>query len=119
MWKRIEAYRGQILSLWEKVARLTEAAESFRRRSQDLSDPVVRVGHATALDVDQLLAEPHGDGAGRAAADEKIAARGTHPADRRDDGRRAAGEGLLQPSTGGISAPAFDPLGWFSRSRSG
>src|SRR6185436_15579294 len=62
----------------------------LRRRSQDLSDPVVRVGRAAVLDVDQLLAQPHGDGAGRAAANEKIAARGTHLADRRDDGRRAA-----------------------------
>src|ERR1700722_2978567 len=35
----------------------------------DLSDPVVRIGRAAVLDVDQLLAEPHGHGAGRTAAD--------------------------------------------------
>src|ERR1019366_7100701 len=28
------------------------------------TNPVVRVGHATVLDVDQLVAESHGDGAG-------------------------------------------------------
>src|SRR5216683_5056667 len=75
---------------------------------QDLSDPVVRVGHATVLDVDQLLAQPHGDGAGCAAADEKIAARRTHLADRRDHGRRAAGERLLQLAAAGIGAPLVD-----------
>src|SRR6202171_6438483 len=89
------------------------------RRSQDLFDPVVRVGRAAVLDVDQLLAQPHRDGAGRAAADEKIAARGTHLADRRDDGRRAAGEGLFQLSAGGISAPLVDRVGLLAHARAG
>src|SRR5258708_39594616 len=52
----------------------------------DRTNPVVRIGRATILDVDQFLAEPHGDGAGSTPADEKIAARGTHLADRRDHG---------------------------------
>src|ERR1700682_2211069 len=87
------------------------------RRSQDLFDPVVRVGRATVLDVDQLLAQPHGDGAGRAAADEKITARGTHLADRRDDGRRAAGEGLFQLSAGGGGAPLVERVGFLAHAR--
>src|SRR5258708_39280763 len=88
-------------------------------RSQDLFDPVVRVGRATVLDVDQLFAQPHGDGASRAAADEKIAARGTHLADRRDDGRRAAGEGLFQLSAGGLGAPLVDRVGLLAHPRAG
>src|SRR5262249_47043358 len=81
---------------------------------KDLPDPVVRVGHATVLDVDQLLAQPHGDGTGGAAADEKITACRTHLADRRDDCRRAAGEGLFQLSALGISAPLLDRVGFLA-----
>src|SRR6202035_3662759 len=55
-------------------------------RSQHLLDPVVRIGGAAVLDVDQLLAHPHGDGAGGAAADQEIAVHGTHLAERRDHG---------------------------------
>ena len=44
------------------------------------------------------------DRASRAAANEKIAACRTHLADRRDDGRRAAGERLLQSAAGSIGA---------------
>src|SRR5882757_9065672 len=92
---------------------------AYSRRLQDLFDPVVRIGRATILDVDQLLAHPHGDGAGGAAADEKIAAHGTHLADRRDDGRRAAGEGLFQLATGGVSAPLLDRIGLLAHRRAG
>src|ERR1700682_6066049 len=84
---------------------------------QDLSDPVVRVGRAAVLDVDKLLAQPHGDGAGSTAADEKIAARRTHLADRRDDGRRAAGERLFQLAAGGIGAPLVDRVGLLAHAR--
>jgi len=41
--------------------------EDERRLSQHLFDPVVRIGGAAVLDVDQLLAESHGDRAGGAA----------------------------------------------------
>src|SRR6202012_1313280 len=84
--------------LWEKE----------EGRSQHLLDPVVRVVRPAVLDVDQLLAHAHRNGASRAAADEEIAARRAHLADRRDDGGRAAGEGFLQLAAGGILAPLLD-----------
>src|ERR1700681_716455 len=105
-----------------KGRRERESVPALRRAvagSQDLSDPVVRIVGAAVLDVDQLLAHPHGDGAGCATADEKIAARRTHLADRRDDGGRAAGEGLFELSAGGISAPLVDRVGLLAHARSG
>src|SRR5262249_42632073 len=111
-WKRIGTAR--IIIIAPKLSKRLSYDRSrpfTKRRSQNLSDPVVRVGRAAVLDVNQLLAQPHGDGTGRAAADEKIAASGTHLADRRDDGGRAAGKSLLQLSAGGISAPLLDRVG--------
>src|SRR5512142_2853432 len=89
------------------------------RRSEHLSDPVVRIGRAAVLDVDQLLAQPHGDRAGLAATDEKIAAGRTHLADRRDHGRRAAGERLFQLAALGISAPLIDRVGLLAHDLAG
>src|SRR5258706_6171943 len=83
---------------------------AYSRRLQNLFDPIVRIGRATILDVDQLLAHPHGDGAGGRAAAEQIAAHGTHLADRRDDRGRGARESLSQLVTCGGSAPLLGPI---------
>src|SRR4051794_6902526 len=73
----------------------------------------------TVLDVDQLLAQTHGDRAGNAAADEKLAASRTDLADRRDHGGGTAGEGLFQLSAGSISAPLLDRVGLLAHRRAG
>src|SRR6185437_12528903 len=72
--------------------------------SQHLSDPVVRIVGAAVLDVDQLLAQAHGDRAGGAAGNEEVAAAGADLPDRRDDGGRAAGKRLFQLAAGGVRA---------------
>src|SRR5205823_12706375 len=67
----------------------------------------------------RLLAHPHRDRAGGAAADEEIATGGTHLADRRDDRRRAAGKSLFQLSAGGVGAPLLDRVGLLAHARAG
>src|SRR4051812_29134223 len=84
---------------------------SSRRWSKHLSDPVVRIGRAAVLDVDQLLAHPHRARAGGPAVDDEIAAPGTHLADRRDHGGGTAGKRLFQLAAGGIAAPLLDRVG--------
>ena len=79
----------------------------------------MRVGRAAVLDVDQLLAQPHRDRARGAAVDGEIAARGTNLADWRDDGRRAAGEGLFQLAAGCVGAPLVDRIGLLAHARAG
>src|SRR5579872_4631532 len=79
----------------------------------------MRIGRAAILDVDELLAQPHGDWTGGAAADDEIAAPRSHPANRRDDGGGAAGKRLLQLSAGGVFAPPVDPVGLFADIRPG
>src|SRR5262245_11455182 len=86
---------------------------------QHLPDPVVRVVGPAVLDVDQLLAHAHGNGTGRAAADEEVAAHRAYFADRRDDGCRAAGEGFLQLAARGIRTPLVDGVGLLAHARAG
>src|SRR4030081_2810228 len=86
---RISGEGVQVLQLASELAERTPTPALPRTRerekkSKNLLDPVMRVGRAAVLDVDQLLAHPHRDRACRAAADEEIAASRTHLADRRD-----------------------------------
>src|SRR5437870_13503679 len=93
--RRLKAAYGRLLPQGEKEEKhavwrdrwLSGSGGLFRRPSEHLPDPVVRVRRAAILDVDQFFAQPHRDRAGGAAVDDEIAARRTHLADRRDHRR--------------------------------
>src|SRR5688572_11518432 len=68
--------------------------------SGDPVQPAVRVGHPPVLDVEERLAQPHGQRAGRAVADGEVAGARLDLADRGDDGGGAAGEGLGDRAVG-------------------
>ena len=59
-----------------------------------LVDPAVRVRPAAVLDVEQLVAQPHGDRAGLAVADDPLLPGALDDAHRGDHRGRAAGEHL-------------------------
>src|SRR3954451_10020958 len=89
--------------------RLSPRARGERgQKSRQIADPVVRIVGAAVLDVNELLAQAHGDGAGAAASDLKIAAHRAHRADRRDHGGGAAGKRFLQLAAGRVLAPLVE-----------
>src|SRR3712207_8011421 len=63
-------------------------------RSGDPVQPAVGVGHPAVLDVEQVLAQPHGQWPGLPVADGEVTGARLDLADRGDDRGGAAGEGL-------------------------
>src|SRR5690606_37241681 len=71
-------------------------------------DPAEGVRAATALQVDQLIAQRHGHLARYAVSDRELATRPAHLAHRGEHGRRAAGEDLPQPAARRVRTPLFE-----------